>query len=263
MISSRSVEATRHGSNGSDDSRKRAVTDAVAREHFVRIRHTGCHTQRTGKDISRAKCASGQTKAQHSARGQRPRNEQSLLDIAVFPVIFEEVPDLSDCFAERLENIILQAEHPIAVNAVHRIIRRVPSNVRITRTEPQWVFADEFATDRVVPAGSSVIQLAVGIIRQAAEELVIIDRRIRLRRDLAEAVDLAMIEHHAGRADHIASGSRAIFQRPEHSAQHRLIGKHLIQRTAAHVFLLNGTSRVHHGGKLIAVIDVVFHDRRL
>jgi len=27
--------------------------------------------------------------------------------------------------------------------------------------------------------------------------------------------------------------------------------------------MLNGTSRVHHGGKLIAVIDVVFHDRRL
>lgn len=85
----------------------------------------------------------------------------------------------------------------------------------------------------------------------------------RLRRDLAEAVDLAMIQHHARRADDIPSGSRAIFQRPEHAAQHRLIGKHLIQRTAVEVLMLNRTGRVYHGDELIAVIDVVFHDRCL
>ncbi len=55
----------------------------------------------------------------------------------------------------------------------------------------------------------------------------------------------------------------SIFQRPGHTAQHRLIGKHLIQRTAVEVLMLNGTDRIQHGDKLIAVIDVVFHDRRL
>lgn len=41
-----------------------------------------------------------------------------------------------------------------------------------------------------------------------------------------------MIQHHARRADHIPSRSREIFKWPEDSDEHRLIGKHLIQRTA-------------------------------
>ena len=44
-----------------------------------------------------------------------------------------------------------------------------------------------------------------------------------------------MIEHHARRADHIPSRSREIFPWPEDSEEHRLIGKHLTQRTAVAV----------------------------
>ena len=44
-----------------------------------------------------------------------------------------------------------------------------------------------------------------------------------------------MIEHHARRADHIPSRSCAIFRCPEDSGEHRLIGKHLIQRSAVEV----------------------------
>ena len=72
-----------------------------------------------------------------------------------------------------------------------------------------------------------------------------------------------MIQHYACRTDHIPSSSRAIFQRPENSTQHRLIGKHLIQRTAIEVLMLNGTGRVHHGDELIAVVDIVLRHYRL
>ena len=72
-----------------------------------------------------------------------------------------------------------------------------------------------------------------------------------------------MIQHYACRTDHIPSRSGAIFQRPENSAQHRLIGKHLIQRTAVEVLMLNGPGRVHHGDKLVAIIDIVLRYHRL
>lgn len=72
-----------------------------------------------------------------------------------------------------------------------------------------------------------------------------------------------MIQHHAHRADHIPSRSCAIFQCPEDSEEHRLIGKHLIQRTAVEVLILTRTSRVHYGDKLIAVIDVVLRHHRV
>ena len=72
-----------------------------------------------------------------------------------------------------------------------------------------------------------------------------------------------MIQHHARRADHIPGRSCAIFQWPEDSDEHRLIGKHLIQRTAVEVLILNRTGRVPYGDKLIAVIDVVLRHHRL
>ena len=71
-----------------------------------------------------------------------------------------------------------------------------------------------------------------------------------------------MIEHHARRADHIPRRSREVFQWPEDSDEHRLIGKHLIQRTAIEALILNRTGRVPYGDKLIAVIDVVLCHHR-
>ncbi len=72
-----------------------------------------------------------------------------------------------------------------------------------------------------------------------------------------------MIQHHVRRADHIPSRSREIFPWPEDSDDHRLIGKHLIQRTTVEVLKLNRTSRVPYGDKMIAVIDVVLRHHRL
>ena len=72
-----------------------------------------------------------------------------------------------------------------------------------------------------------------------------------------------MIQHQARRANHIPSRSCAIFQCPEDSDEHRLIGKHVIQRTSVEVLILNCTSRVHYGNKMIAVIDVVLRHHRL
>ena len=72
-----------------------------------------------------------------------------------------------------------------------------------------------------------------------------------------------MIEHHARRANQIPSRSREIFPWPEDSDEYRLIGNHLIQRTAVEVLILTRTSRVHYGDKLIAVIDVVLRRDRL
>ncbi len=46
----------------------------------------------------------------------------------------------------------------------------------ISGPKPQQVFAEESSTGRVVPAGSGVVQLAVCIIKQPAEELVVVNR---------------------------------------------------------------------------------------
>jgi hypothetical protein len=127
-----------------------------------------------------------------------------------------------------------------------------PLDDHLSRVPP----AENGGDERAVP-------ITVCIPRQAGEELVVITGRFRLRRDLPEAVDLAMIEHHTCRTDHIPSRSGAIFQRPEDVAQHRLIGKHLIQRIAVKVLMLNGTDRVHHGDELIAVVDIVLRHHRL
>ena len=122
-----------------------------------------------------------------------------------------------------------EPRHAVAVHVVNRIIGRVPAHIVVTRVKAQRILGHELAGDRFVPACSSVIQLAVSIPQEPAEELLVLHRRTGLRTYGPETVEDSMIQHGSRRVDNVASCPCPIFQWPENAADRTLVRKDLVQ----------------------------------
>ncbi|MFM2094085.1 MAG: hypothetical protein RIS70_1209, partial [Planctomycetota bacterium] len=138
----------------------------------------------------------------------------------------------------------------------------IPSQVPILCSKPRRILTHPPPHHNIEITCPVVLQPRLLIRLAACEGVDVIDRRIRLRCDLAERIVLDVILHRAAGVHEIANRPQVIRQRPQKRPADLFVGQNLINGWAMQIAVSQIIRPIELQRDIVAIVNIPSHNGR-